>query len=40
VERILPHRDLRDRLADAVEEATAGYILGGDVLRMLRELER
>ena len=40
VERVLPYRDLRDGLADAVEEATAGYILGGDVLRMLRELER
>ena len=40
VERVLPYRDLRDRLADAVEEATAGHILGGDVLRMLRELER
>ena len=40
VDRVLPYRDLRDRLADAVEEATAGYILGGDVLRMLRELGR
>jgi len=40
VEKVLPHPDLLGKLADAVEEATAGYILGGDVLRMLRELER
>jgi hypothetical protein len=40
VEKILPHRDLAGKFADAVEEETRGYILGGDVLRMLRELER
>jgi len=40
VEKILPHRDLAGKFADAVEEETRGYILGGDVLRMLRELGR
>jgi hypothetical protein len=40
VERVLPHPDLLGKLADAVEEETRGYILGGDVLRMLRELGR
>jgi hypothetical protein len=40
VEKILPHPDLLGKLADAVEEETRGYILGGDVLRMLRELGR
>jgi len=40
VEKVLPHPDLLGKLADAVEEETRGYILGGDVLRMLRELGR
>ena len=37
VERILPYRDLRDRLADAVEEETYGYLARSDVLEILEQ---
>ena len=36
VERVLPYRDLRDRLADAVEEETYGYLTRYDVLDLLK----
>ena len=36
VEKILPHRDLVDHLADAVEEETYGYLTRYDVLELLK----
>jgi len=36
VEKILPHRDLVDDLADAVEEETYGYLTRYDVLDLLK----
>jgi hypothetical protein len=36
VEKILPHRDLVDHLADAVEEETYGYLTRHDVLELLK----
>ena len=36
VEKVLPYRDLRDRLADAVEEETRGYLARYDVLDLLK----
>jgi len=36
VEKILPHRDLVDDLADAVEQETYGYITRYDVLDLLK----
>ena len=36
VEKILPHRDLMDHLADAVEEETYGYLTRRDVLDLLK----
>jgi len=38
LEKILPHRDLVDHLADAVEEETYGYLTRRDVLEILKEL--
>jgi hypothetical protein len=38
VEKILPHRDLVDDLADAVEEETYGYLTRSDVLETLNQL--
>jgi len=38
VEKILPHRDLVDDLADAVEEETYGYLTTTDVLQALNQL--
>ncbi len=38
LEKILPHRDLVDDLADAVEEETYGYVTRFDVLEVLKEL--
>jgi ElaB/YqjD/DUF883 family membrane-anchored ribosome-binding protein len=35
LEKILPHRDLVDHLADAVEEETYGYLTRSDVLHAL-----
>jgi hypothetical protein len=35
IERILPHPDLKDKFADAVEEATAGYLTRSDALEIL-----
>jgi len=36
LEKILPHRDLVDHLADAVEEETYGYLTRYDVLELLK----
>jgi hypothetical protein len=36
LEKILPHRDLVDDLADAVEEETYGYLTRHDVLELLK----
>jgi len=36
LEKILPHRDLVDHLADAVEEETYGYLTRYDVLDLLK----
>jgi len=36
LEKILPHRDLVDHLADAVEEETYGYLTRRDVLELLK----
>jgi hypothetical protein len=36
VEKILPHRDLVDEFADAVEEETYGYLTRRDVLEILK----
>ena len=38
LEKILPHRDLVDDLADAVEEETYGYLTRYDVLQALNQL--
>ena len=38
LEKILPHRDLVDHLADAVEEETYGYLTRSDVLEALNQL--
>lgn len=38
LERILPHQDLKNKFADAVEEATAGHLTRSDVLEVLKEL--
>ena len=38
LEKILPHRDLVNDLADAVEEETYGYLTRHDVLEVLKEL--
>jgi hypothetical protein len=38
LEKILPHRDLVDHLADAVEEETYGYLTRYDVLETLNQL--
>lgn len=38
LERILPHQDLKNKFADAVEEATAGHLTKSDVLEVLKEL--
>jgi hypothetical protein len=38
LEKILPHRDLFNDLADAVEEETYGYLTRRDVLEVLKEL--
>ncbi len=35
LEKILPHPDLKDKFADAVEEATAGYLTRSDALEIL-----
>jgi hypothetical protein len=35
IEKILPHPDLKDKFADAVEEATAGYLTKSDALEIL-----
>ncbi len=35
IEKILPHPDLKDKFADAVEEATAGYLTRSDALEIL-----
>ncbi len=35
IEKILPHLDLKDKFADAVEEATAGYLTRSDALEIL-----
>jgi polyhydroxyalkanoate synthesis regulator phasin len=36
VEKILPHQDLLDKLADAVAEATAGHLTRSDALEILK----
>jgi NAD(P)H-dependent FMN reductase len=36
LEKILPHPDLKDKFADAVEEATAGYLTRFDALEILK----
>jgi hypothetical protein len=38
LEKILPHPDLLDKFADAVEEATAGHLTRHHVLEVLKEL--
>ncbi len=38
IEKILPHPDLKDKFADAVEEASAGHLTRSDVLEVLKEL--
>jgi hypothetical protein len=38
VEKILPHRDLVDDLADAVKQETYGYLTRSDVLETLNQL--
>jgi len=38
LEKIIPHRDLVDHLADAVEEETYGYLTRRDVLQALNQL--
>jgi hypothetical protein len=38
LEKILPHQDLKDKFADAVEEATAGHLTRSDVLEALNQL--
>jgi hypothetical protein len=35
IEKILPHPDLKDKFADAVEEATAGHLTRSDALEIL-----
>ncbi len=35
IEKILPHPDLKNKFADAVEEATAGYLTRSDALEIL-----
>jgi hypothetical protein len=36
IEKMLPHPDLKDKFADAVEEATAGYLTRSDALEILK----
>jgi hypothetical protein len=36
VEKILPHQDLLDKLADAAAEATAGHLTRSDALEILK----
>jgi len=38
LEKILPHQDLKDKFADAVEEAAAGHLTRHDVLEALNQL--
>jgi hypothetical protein len=38
LEKILPHPDLKNKFADAVEEATAGHLTRSDVLEALNQL--
>jgi BMFP domain-containing protein YqiC len=38
LEKILPHQDLKNKFADAVEEAAAGHLTRSDVLEVLKEL--
>jgi hypothetical protein len=38
LEKILPHPDLKNKFADAVEEASAGYLTRSDVLEALNQL--
>jgi hypothetical protein len=38
VEKILPHQDLKNKFADAVEEDTAGHLTRHDVLEALNQL--
>jgi len=38
VEKILPHQDLLNKFADAVAEATTGYLTRTDALEILKEL--
>jgi hypothetical protein len=38
IEKILPHQDLKDKFADAVEEATYRHLTRSDVLEVLKEL--
>ena len=38
VEKILPHQDLKNKFADAVEEAAAGHLTRSDVLEALNQL--
>ncbi len=38
LEKILPHPDLKDKFADAVEEASAGHLTRRDVLEALNQL--
>jgi hypothetical protein len=38
IEKILPHQDLKDKFADAVEEATYGHLTRRDVLEALNQL--
>jgi Asp-tRNA(Asn)/Glu-tRNA(Gln) amidotransferase B subunit len=35
IEKILPHQDLKDKFADAVEEATTGHLTRSDALEIL-----
>jgi BMFP domain-containing protein YqiC len=39
VEKILPHQDLKNKFADAVEEAAAGHLTRSDVLDVLEVLK-
>jgi hypothetical protein len=38
LEKIVPHQDLKNKFADAVEEAAAGYLTRHDVLEALNQL--
>jgi hypothetical protein len=38
LEKILPHQDLKNKFADAVEEAAAGHLTRHDVLEALNQL--